>query len=219
MWADDIGRNRGSNLRIRDLLECMRMRLGRLARMSTSYVELGSACIGARRVTLLASLLAFGVHAAPVGQGVTGAPPLRSGLWQQDHQQTLNGEDFQVPEFLLDQARQAGVQVNGNGSSERLCVTPQNIASIGAPGNDQLPACRKEDVRLTSKGLSLKLVCADETGSGSGTVDVVFDNATHYHGRFTFNGTHQLFGDNMLPLQLAGTVSGHWLAPACPAGS
>jgi hypothetical protein len=144
------------------------------------------------------------------------APPLRMGLWEQHHTQTLNGADFEVPDFLVDQARQAGVDVAGDGRSERLCITPQNIASIGQPDDSQLPACRKENLRLTSKGLSLKLVCKDDSGAGEGTVNVVFDSPTYYHGQFDFSGTHQLFGDNTLPLQLSGKVSGHWLGPTCP---
>ncbi|MDB5986015.1 MAG: hypothetical protein JWR16_1068 [Nevskia sp.] len=144
-------------------------------------------------------------------------PPLRSGLWEQNHTQTLNGADFEVPDFLVDQARQAGVDVSGDGRSERLCITPQNIASIGQPNDSQLPACHKENVRLTSKGLSLKLVCRDESGAGEGSVNVVFDSPTYYHGQFDFTGTHQLFGDNSLPLQLSGKVSGRWLSPNCGA--
>ena len=169
-----------------------------------------------------AARLLLGLGAAAVIQAspaatIAEAPPLRSGLWEQTHTQTLNGADFQVPDFLVDQARQAGVDIASDGRSEHLCITPQNIASVGQPNDAALPACHRENVSLSSKGLSLKLVCADETGSGAGTVRVVFDSPTHYHGQFDFTGTHQLFGDNTLPLELSGQVSGRWLAPSCGA--
>lgn len=155
--------------------------------------------------------------AAAPAPGAGDAPPLRLGLWEEHHAQTLNGQDFEVPPFILDQARQAGINVADDGSSERLCITAQNIAEIGQPSDAALPACRKEDVKLSRKGMSLRLVCADDSGSGQGTVNVVFDSPTYYHGRFDFTGTHALFGGNALPLTLAGKVTGHWLDPDCPA--
>jgi len=169
-----------------------------------------------RRIPVYAVLL-FGLSVGAQAASGAEALPLRLGLWQQNHTQTLNGADFQVPDFVLDQAREAGVDVAGDGHSERLCITPQNIAGIGQPGDDQLPACHQENVRLSSKGLSLKLVCKDETGAGEGSVNVVFDSPTAYHGQFDFSGTHQLFGDNSLPLQLSGKFTGRWLAPNCSA--
>jgi hypothetical protein len=144
-------------------------------------------------------------------------PPLRMGLWEQHHAQTLNGMDFDVPDFIVDQARRSGVDMASDGRSERLCITPQNIASIGQPNAAALPACHKENIRLSGKSLDLKLVCRDETGAGEGQVHVIFDGPTYYHGTFAFTGTHQLFGDNMLPLEFAGKVTGRWLSPSCAA--
>lgn len=167
-------------------------------------------------IGFLASFLTdFAIAAASASSSTQ--PPLRMGLWEQHHAQTLNGMDFDVPGFIVDQARQSGVDMAADGRSERLCITPQNIASIGQPNAAALPACHKEDIRLSGKSLDLKLVCGDETGAGKGHVHVIFDGPTYYHGTFEFTGTHQLFGDNMLPLEFAGKVTGRWLSPSCAA--
>jgi len=166
------------------------------------------------QVFVLGLALTFTAVADPGARPrTTAVAPLRLGLWEEHHTQTLNGLEFQVPPFVIEEARRRGVAMSDDGLSERFCLTADNIASLGMPSATGLPACRKESVDVGDIGMNVTFVCGDATGSGRGSIGVAFDSPTAYHGRFAFTGTHQLFGN--LPMTVAGPVNGHWLQSSC----
>jgi len=141
------------------------------------------------------------------------APPVDLGLWQVQSATTLESAiPIQLPPAQAEELRRMGIPVPGQPTrrTDQSCLTERSFDRLGEPDHGR--ACHRENVQLTSGGLSAEVVCDGDGTKGRGHLDLVFDDPTHFHGTLNLKGRSKsapgISGLNV-------SMSGRWLGAQC----
>jgi hypothetical protein len=105
-----------------------------------------------------------------------------------------------------------GIPVPGSPTTrtDKSCLDERSFDRLGEPDHGR--SCHRENVQLSSQGLSADIVCDADGNKGHGHLDLVFDDAARFHGGLDMKGSaRSMPGINGVAVRMQG----HWIGAEC----
>lgn len=153
----------------------------------------------------------------------TAATKPKLGLWENTVTMNFDKPPFEIPAEQAAKMKQMGIKLPGMGPQTHTtqhCLTQADLDKFDNGNLGDNSGCAMQNHSKTSNGYSADVVCTGHGQNTKGHIDVVYDDAEHYHGNSHMSGTLTggPGGAQSKPIEMTMQMSGKWISAQCPAG-